>query len=65
MIWFMKKVSSIVDAPLGMLLWGVSYGVCYGSGIGYALFACQAPARERLAQISQSGADAASGVTRS
>ncbi len=60
-----EMLYSNFDAPLGMLLWGVSYGVCYGSGIGYALFACQAPARERLDQISQSSADAASGVTRS
>ena len=60
-----KTFGDVYEVELGMLLWGVSYGVCYGSGIGYALFACQAPARERLDQISQSGADAASGVTRS
>ena len=60
-----KTFGDVYEVELGMLLWGVSYGVCYGTGIGYALFACRAPARERLDQISQSGADAASGVTRS
>ena len=29
-----EMLYSNFDAPLGMLLWGVSYGVCYGSGIG-------------------------------
>jgi len=36
------------SAPLGMLLWGVSYGLGFGAGIGRALYACQEPVRERL-----------------
>jgi hypothetical protein len=32
----------------GKLLWGAAYGLGYGGGIGYTLYACQEPAREAL-----------------
>jgi hypothetical protein len=34
--------------PTGMLLWGAAYGLGFGAGIGYALYACQAEVRQRL-----------------
>jgi len=35
----------------GKLLWGGAYGLGFGSGIGYALHACQAPTREALKKL--------------
>jgi len=37
-----------LEEPIGMLLWGVSYGLGFGAGIGYTLYACQEPVRRRL-----------------
>jgi hypothetical protein len=35
-------------AQAGMLLWGLAYGLGFGSGIGYALYVCQSEVRQRL-----------------
>jgi hypothetical protein len=37
-----------IAGPLGMLLWGVSYGLGFGAGIGYTLYICQYKTRGRL-----------------
>jgi hypothetical protein len=41
---------------VGALVWGATYGVGLGTGLGYALYACQEPARQRLKPLSDSGA---------
>jgi len=38
----------------GALVWGAVYGLGMGTGLGYALHACQEPARQRLKAISAS-----------
>ena len=35
----------------GWVLWGAAYGLGLGAGLGYALYACQEPARARLKAI--------------
>ena len=37
-----------VPGPTGMLGWGIIYGVLFGLGLGYALYACQARVRTEL-----------------
>ncbi|HXG63669.1 MAG TPA: hypothetical protein VNO70_01090 [Blastocatellia bacterium] len=37
-----------VGGRLGMMLWGVCYGLGVGAGLGYALYVAQAPVRARL-----------------
>ena len=37
-----------IPGTAGWLLWGAAYGLGLGAGLGYALYACQEPARERL-----------------
>lgn len=37
-----------IKGRIGMLLWGVSYGLGFGAGLGYALYQAQAPIRHRL-----------------
>ena len=43
---------------VGALVWGAAYGLGLGTGLGYALYACQEPARQRLKTLSASGAKA-------
>jgi len=40
----------------GALVWGAVYGLGMGTGLGYALYACQEPARQRLKRLSDSRA---------
>jgi len=37
----------------GMLLWGVTYGAGFGSGIAASLYWCQTETREKLKALSQ------------
>jgi len=37
---------------VGALVWGAAYGLGLGTGLGYALYACQEPARKRLKTFS-------------
>ena len=41
---------------VGALVCGAAYGLGLGTGLGYALYACQEPARQRLKTIDQSKA---------
>ncbi|MDO8543024.1 MAG: hypothetical protein Q7S40_21475 [Opitutaceae bacterium] len=34
--------------PPGRMLWGAAHGAGFGAGLGYVLFHCQAPLRQRL-----------------
>lgn len=48
---FYEKVHGIP----GMLLWGVTYGLGFGAGIGYTLHTCQDAVRHRLKEIAAGG----------
>jgi hypothetical protein len=37
-----------IRGKIGMLLWGVIYGLCLGAGLGLSLFLAQAPLRKHL-----------------
>ena len=37
-----------IPPPIGNLFWGAAYGLCFGAGIGFALFVCQEAIRARL-----------------
>jgi hypothetical protein len=37
-----------IRGRIGMLLWGVIYGLCLGAGLGLSLFLAQAPLRKHL-----------------
>jgi len=39
---------SSISGKTGMLLWGVLYGLCLGTGLGWSIFIAQAPLRDRL-----------------
>ena len=45
-----------VSGMAGWLLWGAGYGLGLGAGLGYTLYACQVPARERLKAVPVSAA---------
>ncbi len=44
----------------GALVWGAAYGLGLGTGLGYALYACQEPTRQRLKALSAPSAKAPS-----
>ena len=41
-------LDSSIRGKTGMLLWGVSYGLCLGAGLGLSLFLAQTPLRNHL-----------------
>jgi len=53
--WLYPYIPGIV----GALVCGAAYGLVVGAGLGYALYACQEPARQQLKTLSASGASAA------
>jgi hypothetical protein len=40
-----------IGGKTGMLLWGVLYGLCLGSGLGLSIFLAQTPLREQLDKL--------------
>jgi len=48
-----------LDGKAGMLLWGLTYGIGFGAGIGFTLFTCQEPVRSQLAELENKNPDAA------
>src|SRR5262245_44526445 len=46
---------SSIRGKTGMLLWGVLYGLCLGSGLGLSLFLAQRPLREHLNNLKPRG----------
>ncbi len=55
-----KFLYQYIPGIVGALFCGAAYGLVMGTGFGYALYACQEPARQRLKTISASGATASS-----
>src|SRR6266516_1067449 len=55
-----KFLHQYIPGVVGALVWGAAYGLGMGTGLGYALYACQEPARQRLKTLSASGATASS-----
>jgi len=51
-----KFLHQYIPGIVGALVWGGTYGLGVGTGLGYALFACQEPARQRLKTLSTSDA---------
>jgi hypothetical protein len=51
-----ELLHSAIPGMAGWLLWGAAYGLGLGAGLGYALHACQEPAREQLKTIKPSAA---------
>lgn len=41
-------LSLSISGKTGMILWGISYGLCLGAGLGMTLFLVQAPLRKYL-----------------
>lgn len=41
-------IHQALHGKIGMLLWGVIYGLCLGAGLGLSLFLAQAPLRNQL-----------------
>jgi len=39
------------SGKIGMLLWGVIYGLCLGAGLGFSIFIAQSPLRNRLDKL--------------
>ena len=39
------------SGKIGMLLWGVIYGLCLGAGLGFSIFIAQTPLRNRLDKL--------------
>src|SRR5687767_8632224 len=39
-------IDAAIHGKIGMLLWGLIYGLCLGAGLGLSLFLAQAPLRE-------------------
>jgi len=44
-----------VRGKTGMLMWGVLYGLCLGSGLGLSIFLAQTPLREQLNNLKPGG----------
>jgi hypothetical protein len=44
-----------IRGKTGMLLWGVLYGLCLGSGLGLSIFLAQTPLREHLNNLKPRG----------
>ena len=44
-----------IRGKTGMLLWGVLYGLCLGSGLGLSIFLAQTPLREHLNNLKPGG----------
>jgi hypothetical protein len=55
-----KSLYQYIPGVVGALVCGAAYGSVLGAGLGYALYACQEPARQRLKTLSTSGATALS-----
>ena len=55
-----KFLYQYIPGIVGALFCSAAYGLVMGTGFGYALYACQEPARQRLKTISASGATASS-----
>jgi hypothetical protein len=53
-----KLLYPYIPGIVGALVCGAGYGLGMGTGLGYALYACQEPARQRLKTLSASGAKA-------
>jgi hypothetical protein len=47
-----KFLHQYIPGIPGALVWGATYGLGLGAGLGYALYACQEPARQRLKTVS-------------
>ncbi|HXT39716.1 MAG TPA: hypothetical protein VN887_06805 [Candidatus Angelobacter sp.] len=60
-----ELLHSAAPGLAGWLLWGAAYGLGLGSGLGYALHACQEPAREKLKTIEPTAARWESNSTQS
>src|SRR5262249_36119529 len=43
-----KFLQPQIPGLAGALVWGAAYGLGLGTGVGYALYECQEPARQRL-----------------
>jgi hypothetical protein len=54
-----KFLRQFFPGRAGALVWGAVYGLGMGTGLGYALYACQEPARQRLKTLSDSRSTAA------
>jgi hypothetical protein len=55
-----KFLHQHIPGVVGALVWGAAYGLGVGTGLGYALYACQESARQRLKTPSTSGKTASS-----
>ena len=55
-----KFLHQYIPGIVGALVWGGTYGLGVGTGLGYALHACQEPARQRLKTPSAWGKTASS-----
>jgi hypothetical protein len=53
-----KFLYPYIPGKLRELVCGAAYGSAIGAGVGYALYACQEPARQRLKTLSASGTQA-------
>jgi len=51
-----KFLHQYIPGIAGAMVWGAVYGLGMGAGLGYALYACQEPARQRLKTHSTSKA---------
>jgi hypothetical protein len=51
-----------IGGNLGMILYGASYGLGFGAGLGYALFLVQEPIRQRLSTSSSASAKSRGGI---
>lgn len=51
-----------IGGKLGMILFGASYGLGFGTGLGYALFLAQEPIRQRLGHSHEDSARRHSGT---
>jgi hypothetical protein len=51
-----KFLQPHIPGLAGALVWGAVYGLGLGTGVGYALYTCQEPARQRMRNLSDSDA---------